>query len=232
MAAHRLFAVMPFGVRPVANANGGKLDFDLIYNDVLKEAAKIAEWSIFRIDESPQTGSITDQYLHELATAELVVGDISTVNANVYYELGVRHSLSSSGTILIAHEDSTIPFDLQNQRIIFYRTSPEGLKQLEKQITQVLRRYIPGKATNPVYTYLQRVGVVASPSKDPASFEQEVQSKVDRASSPDQLIGLWEWLRTQTPLPPLALSSLADRLASFERWEPAAAILRAAVKLR
>src|SRR5579863_3179623 len=126
MAAKRLFMIMPFGVRPIPHAADGRIDFDALYKNTLRSAAIEAGWHPFRIDEWHGTGDIADQYLRELATSDLVLGDISAPNANVFYELGVRHSISPGGTVLIAHYGTVIPFDLAQQIVIFYDTSQDG----------------------------------------------------------------------------------------------------------
>src|ERR1700744_3147641 len=95
----KLFVIMPFGVK---EHDGTTLDFDNVYRAAIRPTAEHAGWQVLRIDEVLTPGTISDQYLKELLTSELVLADISIPNANVYYELGIRHSVSSSGTLLIS----------------------------------------------------------------------------------------------------------------------------------
>jgi len=54
-----------------------------------------------------------------VATADLVVADLTGRNANVYYELGIAHALRKRA-ILLAQQASDIPFDLTAYRAIIY----------------------------------------------------------------------------------------------------------------
>ena len=66
-----------------------------------------------------KSGSIPDALARRLFTADIVIADLTTANANVLYELGVRHT-RRSGTILIAERGSPKPFDLRTEQIISY----------------------------------------------------------------------------------------------------------------
>jgi hypothetical protein len=117
----KLFVIMPFGLK---RHEGLEFDFDVVYRTVIRPTAEGVGWKILRIDEVSTPGAINDQYLRELLNADLVLADISIPNANVYYELGVRHSISSSGTLLISSgTPQDVPFDLRGQRVIFFDRS-------------------------------------------------------------------------------------------------------------
>ena len=63
----------------------------------------------------------------ELVTADLVIADLSIHNANVFYELGIRHGVRRNATFLLrAKSDRKYPFDLQTDRYLTYtRPSPK-----------------------------------------------------------------------------------------------------------
>ena len=68
-----------------------------------------------------------------LIAYDLVIADISIHNANVFYELGIRHGLRPKGTILIRFPASgaDVPFDLKTDRYIEYdRENPAAAVQL------------------------------------------------------------------------------------------------------
>jgi len=46
--------------------------------------------------------------------------DITTLNANVFYELGARHALKDSVTVLICRGDVEPPFNIEGLRVIPY----------------------------------------------------------------------------------------------------------------
>jgi tetratricopeptide (TPR) repeat protein len=67
--------------------------------------------------------------------ADIVVADLSTLNANVFYELGVRHAQKPNTTIIIAESVlmSKIPFDLSSFVIHQYRHEGEEIAPQEQE---------------------------------------------------------------------------------------------------
>ena len=61
---------MPVGKK---THNNQTIDFDYIYQQLIKPIEKLEEWSVYRIDEFPNTGLITNQYLQELLEADIVL---------------------------------------------------------------------------------------------------------------------------------------------------------------
>jgi tetratricopeptide (TPR) repeat protein len=101
MALH-VFVVMPFGIK-------GGIDFDKVYSDYIKPALEGEGYEVFRADEERCGGNILEDMFQELLLADLVIADLSIDNPNVWYELGVRHALRSSGTV---SKREYQPFDL------------------------------------------------------------------------------------------------------------------------
>jgi len=224
---------MPFGVRkPDRLHDAESIDFDFVYNNLIRPAAKAARFKAVRIDELVEPGSITNQYLKELLEADLVLADISVPNANVYYELGVRQAISTGSTILIALEGSQIPFDLATQRVFFYGLLPEQLKRSTKILTDALSLQKTEISENPIRNFLEQIAAVASPKTDRAAFEQELQGRIQRAQNREQLIAVWRWSRNLSPLPPFTLLTLARRLSDFDEWAQSIEVLKMAVNLR
>ena len=62
-----------------------------------------------------------------LILCEYAVADLTTANANVFYELGVRHAVRPFSTVLLfAEGGSRLPFDVAPLRAMPYRLTPEG----------------------------------------------------------------------------------------------------------
>lgn len=88
-----------------------------------------------RGDEIFTRGDILTHVLSLIVKARLVIANVSSRNANVYYELGITHALNKQ-TILISRSISQTPFDLKNQRIVIFRDLPE----LRTELTAALAR--------------------------------------------------------------------------------------------
>jgi predicted nucleotide-binding protein/nucleoside 2-deoxyribosyltransferase len=72
-----------------------------------------------RVDKIHSARSITRDILELLFKSDVVIADLSYLNPNVMYELGVRHS-TGKPVILMAKKGQTIPFDVATIRTIIY----------------------------------------------------------------------------------------------------------------
>src|ERR1044071_1761259 len=81
---------------------------DLLYRHVVRPAVESAGYKLIRADGIDSPGSITSQIINLLATAELVIADLSGLNPNVMYEIGIRHALRLP-VIQLASRGDTIP---------------------------------------------------------------------------------------------------------------------------
>src|SRR5258708_2631422 len=112
------FIIMPFGRKKAAD--GTEIDFDQIYAQLLKPAVEAADLWPHRADAEQRGGSIHADMFQELLLADFVVADLTLDNANVWYEIGVRHALRSSGAVLTYALRDRLPFDLAGQRMKRY----------------------------------------------------------------------------------------------------------------
>ncbi len=111
--AYHAFVVMPYGVKE-------GIDFNRVYEEYIKPALEGADFEVFRADEEMRAGDIRTDMFQELLLADLVVADLSIDNANVWYELGVRHALRARGVIGIRCRRETLPFDVYTDRSLKY----------------------------------------------------------------------------------------------------------------
>src|SRR2546430_13095682 len=115
------FVLMPFGRKN--DASGRFVDFDDVYKNVIAPAIHDAELEPLRADEEVTGGIIHKPMFERLMLCPYAVADLTTANANVYYELGVRHALRPYSTILAFAEGGRLPFDLPMNRALPYRLS-------------------------------------------------------------------------------------------------------------
>lgn len=126
------FVAMPFGKKNVTDDTSTRLvDFDAIYRDVFKPAianAQLPEGGTLeprRVDEDPFSAAISQEMFQYLEHSRMVLVDITTANANVFYELGVRHRASASGTIIFRQLAAKIPFDINQIKAFPYEYEPQ-----------------------------------------------------------------------------------------------------------
>src|SRR2546422_9507578 len=85
------------------------------------------------------TGGIIHKPMFErLILCEYAVADLTTANANVFYELGVRHAVRPWSTVLVFAEGARLPFDVAPLRAIPYRLTSTGLPATDPTARQTL----------------------------------------------------------------------------------------------
>lgn len=119
------FVVMPFGKKK--GGDGALYDFNAIYKTLIKPALEEAGFEAFRADEETSSGDILTDMFQELLLADLCLCDLSIDNANVYYELGIRHAFRKRGVVHIQAGRAYMPFDIFNVRTLPYHITPEGV---------------------------------------------------------------------------------------------------------
>lgn len=119
------FVLMPFGKKP--GTAGAMIDFDAICRDLIAPAVEEVELEPLRADEEMTGGIIHKPMFERLILCEYAVADLTTANANVFYELGIRHAVRPWSTVLIFDEASRLPFDVAPMRTFSYQLTPEGI---------------------------------------------------------------------------------------------------------
>lgn len=111
-----------------------------------------------RADGLNEPGRITSQIVSLLMDADLVIADLTTNNANVFYELSLRHAIGKP-VIHMAAAGTPLSFDVRDNRTIFYtmhsREAEAAREELAKQI-----RYVRKPGYKPMNPILETVSIV------------------------------------------------------------------------
>lgn len=129
------FVIMPFDkeFRPVydsiiAAVTGPELNFS----------------SCRRADELSGGGHVMADVLAAIARGEVIVADVTKPNPNVFYELGIAHTVKPIQTVIIITQSvEGLPFDINNLRCIVYEPTTLGLEILKGQLCDSIRRVTP-----------------------------------------------------------------------------------------
>lgn len=125
----KLFVIMPFAE-----------PFDTLYREVIKEVAGRMGFDVVRVDEVFGPGQILDDIQRQIEESNVVIAEISTHNANVFYELGYAHALRKPAVLLVRRQDGDkMPFDIRGYRAIFYDDSIGGKRTVERTLEQHLQ---------------------------------------------------------------------------------------------
>ncbi len=123
-----VFMIMPFAE-----------EFAPIYKERIKHVTSKLDLTIKRGDDFFSEHSIMDEIWAGIYNARLVIAECTGRNANVYYELGIAHTLGKPAIMITQNLEDT-PFDLRHLRTIVYKNTPEGLAELEIQLKDAIER--------------------------------------------------------------------------------------------
>lgn len=152
--------------KKISYANGKQrlLDLDQTFTILVKPVFDALGIDCYRAIDKNLSGSIDKLMLQEIKDADIALADLSTLNANVMWELGVRHALKPRYTILICEKEqmSSIPFDVNSFVIHQYAHSEEGIPYTEverfrKHLTTIVQGILkqdPPGIDSPVHTFL------------------------------------------------------------------------------
>lgn len=80
---------------------------------------------------------ILESLLRKIIESEYIIVDLTDSNTNVFYELGLVHSVKEMSKVVIVSQDiDFIPFDLKQFRCIIYESSEEGLNKLKLDLEE------------------------------------------------------------------------------------------------
>jgi hypothetical protein len=115
-----VFVIMPF-----------RADYKNTFDLAIKTAADDCDMYCQRLDNMIFKENMIVKIYNEINKADIIIADLSTKNANVFYELGYAHALNKT-VILLTNKEKDIPFDLRQYQYFLY--DKNNLKELREQI--------------------------------------------------------------------------------------------------
>lgn len=127
-----------------------------------------------RMDNS---GSITNQIIQRIYNDDLVVANLTGLNPNVMYELAIRHHVLKP-VVHLCEKSTRLPFDIAQERTIFYINDFQGSIDLEKEFqAKVDSAMTDGKTDNPISRAVQISRMLQD--KNLPSFQKLVLEKLE-----------------------------------------------------
>lgn len=111
----KCFIVCPIG----SEGSDTRERSDTVFDCLLKEVCDSLKYEAVRCDTIASDGRIDTEIISHLETADLVITDLTGLNANVFYETGYRKA-KGLPCIHIAEESVELPFDVTTVRTLFY----------------------------------------------------------------------------------------------------------------
>ncbi len=235
------FILMPFGVKQDP-AGGQPIDFDTIYETAIRPAVVAAGMEPIRADEERTGGIIHKPMFERLMLCDYAVADLSTGNANVFYELGVRHAARPSTTLAIFASRQRLPFDVDYLRAIPYELGPgnrfgqDEASSLEIALSARLKELKASSVEDavvdsPVFQLLE--GYQAPDIKrlktdvfrERARYTAQIQNELARARDAGDIAGIEAIRATLGPIEDIEFGVLIDLYLSYRAVEGWSAML-------
>ena len=206
------FVVTGFGNK-TDHATGRVLNLDKTYEQLVQPACDAVNVNCFRAIDANLSGSIDSIMYRWIYEADLVIADLSTLNANVFYELGVRHAQRPNTTIIIAESVlvQRIPFDLSTFVVNKYEHGGESIDAAEQQrfvavLAGLMRKIIDGEqrrqqgapqvgreTDSPVYMFMKNMtppSYRADTFVEPPAYVAPAQRRLQAAQQGESLASI------------------------------------------
>jgi hypothetical protein len=121
-----VFVLMPFtaGLKPV-------------YDDHIRKVASTLGLTAKRADDFFTNHAVMHDVWTGIFNAKWIVADCTGRNPNVFYEVGIAHTLGRK-VVLITQNSEDVPFDLRHIRYIEYSYTPPGMKEFETRLAATM----------------------------------------------------------------------------------------------
>ena len=176
----KCFVIMPYG----GEDEKRRKHFSGVYQSIIEPAARLAGYEPKRSDIAGEPGNITHDIIRDLAGYDIVIADLTDANANVFFELGIRHTCRKSGTVHIVDESHSLPFDVSQYRAVKYSTELSDIHDTVESIANAIRRREENtdRADNPVHDALPQLPRDIFSTSD-AAMQQQLTDLQDLAES-------------------------------------------------
>jgi hypothetical protein len=122
----RCFVLMPFSA-----------ELSEFYRSIIKPAVTEAGVVCERADDIFGPGHIMTDIWSKINKASFVIADLTGKNPNVFYELGIAHSIGKKA-ILLAQSIEDVPFDVRDRRVLLYSTRFDGIQPLREALLNAI----------------------------------------------------------------------------------------------
>lgn len=184
------FILMPFAA-----------EFDDVYEHLIQTPLESAGFEVRRADSLLNQRSVLQDVIRGIADAALIVADVSGLNPNVLYELGLAHALGKRA-VMITRNLEELPFDLRPYRANEYSIRFNEAGRIAETLTAVGEAVLNGSAqfSNPVQDFAptalvesSQVNVSPTARQSGGTAASEGANDADEESDGVEDLGLLEY---------------------------------------
>ncbi len=133
------------------------MPFDEKYNVVFAEIKQLCLDLMLeckRADDYLYNRAIMENIIQGIVLSELIIVDLTNRNANVFYELGIAHSLKDQDSVILITQDiDDCPFDINHRAILVY-----DIRNLVKFKEDLRKKILISRETSKKKVYVPEIG--------------------------------------------------------------------------
>ncbi|MDB5003033.1 MAG: hypothetical protein JWQ34_1258 [Mucilaginibacter sp.] len=172
-----------FIITPIGELNSPiNLKAKGLINSVIEPVLREFGFDAIPAYKMADSGSINRQVLKSIISNELVIANLTGLNPNVMYELAVRHAVRLP-VIIMAEDDTKLPFDINDQRTIFYSDTLLGSEIAKPSLRAAIEAVLRSKeepVDNPIYQVYEEISVIKSSKGKEQSIDEYLLKRFDR----------------------------------------------------
>lgn len=127
------FVITPIG----GDATETRRFADGILEGVIKPILEPQNFKVIAAHQLTESGSINKQVIEHVLYADIVIANLTGLNPNVMYELAIRHT-AFLPVVTIAERGTSLPFDVIDERTIFYTNDIRGSLELKETLSRFI----------------------------------------------------------------------------------------------
>jgi hypothetical protein len=152
-----------FFITPIGEVNSmERRKTEGLLDQILRPILEEMKFIVFCSYIEDESGSISNRIFKRLFESDLVIANLTGLNPNVMYELAVRHAVRKP-TICMAECGTDLPFDIKDQRTLFYHDAIYGANELKENLKRMINSSIELKSEdidNPIYNYCNQSNIL------------------------------------------------------------------------
>jgi hypothetical protein len=176
------FVIMPFDA-----------ELNEVYSAFIVPTLDEIGYSVLRADDLYGQRNILRDIVESISKSDLIVADLTGLNPNVFYELGVAHGLQKP-VILMTQNIDELPFDLRQYRVVIYQTHFARIEHAREALRQTALGAMQGRIEfgNPVSDFASAQGRQVSRSPSTATVSSEDGDDEEEAGWLDHRVAMEE----------------------------------------
>lgn len=107
-----------------------------------RESALKLGFTLKKSDDEYIEGDLLRNIVENIITSEIIIANLDGKNPNVFYELGIAHTLGKKTILISSYRPEEMPFNIKNKYIIFYQTMNELNEKLINALEQLDQKHL------------------------------------------------------------------------------------------